>query len=118
MIVIIRSGDHARDPFLAPQFALMIGPVCYREGLGWVALALRLDALDRRLDAGELRVDGERPLEGLERRLVAVEREIDLTEAGERAEMMRLELQRALDIGDARLEIAEYIIDGGALVPA
>src|SRR5258708_4993105 len=65
-----------------------------------------------------MRIDRKRRLEGLERRLVAVEREIDLTEAGERAEMMRLELQRALDIGDARLEIAEYIIDGGALVPA
>src|SRR5258708_28260981 len=118
MLVTMRSGDTARDPFLAAQFALMVGPLRSREGLGRVALALLLDALDRRLDAGEMRVDGERPLEGLERRLVAVEREIDLTKTGERAKMMRLQLQRALDIGDARLEIAEDVIDGGALVPA
>src|SRR6202011_2528652 len=63
--------------------------------LGRVALTLLLDALDCRLDADQMRVDGERRLEGLERPLVAVEREIDLSQTGERAEMMRLELQRA-----------------------
>src|SRR5258708_36738967 len=116
MLVTMRSGDTARDPFLAAQFALMVGPLRSREGLGRVALALLLDALDRRLDAGEMRVDGERRLEGLERRLAAVEREIDLTKTGERAEMVRLELQRAFDIGDPRLQIATGRIHGGALV--
>src|SRR5476649_2283283 len=104
----MRRGGGAGAPFLAAQFAP-------GSRLGRIAFALLLDAFDRRPDADEMRVDGERRLEGLERRFLAVEREIDLAKPGERAEMMRLELQRTLDIADAGVEIAEQKINGRPL---
>src|SRR5258707_7503864 len=86
--------------------------------LGRIAVALLLDTLDRGLDAGEVRVDGERRLEGPDRRFLAVEREIDLAETGEGAEMMRLERQRTLDVADAGVEIVDQEIGRCAPVPA
>src|SRR5690349_5149131 len=77
-----------------------------------------LQLLDRLGQPVDMRVDGERGLEGLERRLLLVEREIDLAEPRQRAEMARLQGERALDIGDARIVIAHDEFDGGALVPA
>ena len=47
-----------------------------------------------------------------------VDRVVDQAEAGQRAEMARLEIERALDVEHRGAEVAHQIVQGGALVPA
>jgi len=65
-----------------------------------------------------VRIDAERRLEGLQRAPLVVEAEINLTEAGESAEMARLQSQGTLDVGDARRVVIQKKVDRRALVPA
>src|SRR5260221_11378960 len=57
--------------------------------LGRIAVALLLDTLDRGLDAGEVRVDGVRRLEGPDRRFLAVVPVHDLAVTGTGSESIK-----------------------------
>ena len=70
------------------------------EPVGVLAVKLFLEFLDLEARAGKVGVDLQRPLQGLEGGPFLTHLQINQTEAGQRAEMARLEGEGALDILD------------------
>ena len=114
-----RAARHARGDQHAAHRAVNCGGSVSRPsgGRSDILAVVFLLSSSTLLDVVEIRVDVKRLLERVERPLV-VPSPHDHAEAGERAEMARLERQRPLDVGERLVVVVEQEIDGGPLVPA